>query len=649
MTTLITLYDFDRSFSALDGTEPLGGLAMDSAGNLFGTTAYGGTVAGSDAIFGGTVFEVTGISLFSVVIDGIAQEGQTLTADASDSVSSYQWQVLLNGNWTDIPGATAATYVVQPGDDGRQLRVQATAAAGDLATSAPTNAVLDAAGNQYVYETADRTTVGNGHFQYIFGRATNTVVNDGGEQKIDAAGTAVNTTLNTGALQIDWGTTISTTINAGTQYVYGTADQTIIGNSGTVGGIQYVESGGRATGTTVNWRGEQDVYAGAVASGTTVLGKQIVYGSAEHTNVGDGPPGGEQDVYGTATDTTLTVSKQIVYQGGTATGTTLTGITFIGIIPKPVGFVLYPIGSTQFVWGTAVNTNMSFASHQYVYGTAINTTLNTYTGPANVAYDHGGQYVETGGTATGTTINSGCQQTVYAGGSASSTMVAGGSQSVYGSADQTEIGAGGLQYIHGSATNTTVDAGGAQNIYSEGTAAGTTLNAGGNQVDWGMAADTTINGGNQYVWGTAAHTMINAGIQFVEAGGSASDSTIESGGTEYVFAGGTANGVTFGGANAILALAQGSNFTGTIAGFQSGDTIDLGGIQFGDSTTLGYSENSDHSGGSLTVSDGTHAVALALLGQYMASSFVLSSDGHGGVSLTDNAVQAQNILAASLG
>ena len=46
-----------------------------------------------------------------------------------------------------------------------------------------------------------------------------------------------------------------------------------------------------------------------------------------------------------------------------------------------------------------------------------------------------------------------------------------------------------------------------------------------------------------------------------------------------------------------------------------------------------YSGNS--SGGTLAVTDGTHTANIALLGNYLASTFVTSSDGHGGTSVVD--------------
>jgi hypothetical protein len=64
-------------------------------------------------------------------------------------------------------------------------------------------------------------------------------------------------------------------------------------------------------------------------------------------------------------------------------------------------------------------------------------------------------------------------------------------------------------------------------------------------------------------------------------------------------------------------------------------SIDLSNIKFGANTTLGYSANTDNTGGTLTVSDGLHAQSLALVGQYAASSFVMASDGHGGTLITD--------------
>ena len=80
----------------------------------------------------------------------------------------------------------------------------------------------------------------------------------------------------------------------------------------------------------------------------------------------------------------------------------------------------------------------------------------------------------------------------------------------------------------------------------------------------------------------------------------------------------------------MLKLDDLQHFNGQISGFGGQDTLDLADIAFSSQLTLGYGANSDNSGGTLTVNDGVHVANLALLGSYMASSFVASSDGHGG-------------------
>src|SRR5229473_2264058 len=93
--------------------------------------------------------------------------------------------------------------------------------------------------------------------------------------------------------------------------------------------------------------------------------------------------------------------------------------------------------------------------------------------------------------------------------------------------------------------------------------------------------------------------------------------------------------VTFAGPTGTLQLHVSSSLTGQISGFGAQDGIDLADVSFGASTTLGYTPNNSNTGGVLAVSDGTHTANLALLGNYMASSFVIASDGHGGTLLTD--------------
>jgi hypothetical protein len=113
--------------------------------------------------------------------------------------------------------------------------------------------------------------------------------------------------------------------------------------------------------------------------------------------------------------------------------------------------------------------------------------------------------------------------------------------------------------------------------------------------------------------------------------------------TTLAIVGASSQSVTFAGNAGSLLLDQSQSFTGTVAGFGGQDQIDLGDIAYSDvATTLDYWMNSDSSGGTLTVSDGSHTANLSLLGQYAASSFAMASDGHGGTLITEAAAIAQN-------
>ena len=82
--------------------------------------------------------------------------------------------------------------------------------------------------------------------------------------------------------------------------------------------------------------------------------------------------------------------------------------------------------------------------------------------------------------------------------------------------------------------------------------------------------------------------------------------------------------------------------TGTIAnpiegfGLSAQDIIDLQGVVFGPSTTLGWQQTTTH-GGALRVSDGAHAAILALDGRYAQAGFAAASDGHGGTAVSYHA------------
>jgi autotransporter passenger strand-loop-strand repeat protein len=97
-----------------------------------------------------------------------------------------------------------------------------------------------------------------------------------------------------------------------------------------------------------------------------------------------------------------------------------------------------------------------------------------------------------------------------------------------------------------------------------------------------------------------------------------------------------AGAVSFAAGTGTLQLDNSASFSGTVAGMTGSDTIDFADIDPTKVQTPRY--NGDGSGGTLSVSDGTHGANIALLGNYLASTFTAASDGHGGTAVTDPAV-----------
>jgi len=132
------------------------------------------------------------------------------------------------------------------------------------------------------------------------------------------------------------------------------------------------------------------------------------------------------------------------------------------------------------------------------------------------------------------------------------------------------------------------------------------------------------------------------GTMTVENGGFASMVIIESGTLEV--ARGAVGGVYFynSGADELVSDAAGT-FHGTVADLGAGDQIDLAGVAFAPTVKKGQVGLSTSGGSStLTVTDGVHTASVELLGAYMASEFVATSDGDGGSLITFTSATSTN-------
>ena len=83
----------------------------------------------------------------------------------------------------------------------------------------------------------------------------------------------------------------------------------------------------------------------------------------------------------------------------------------------------------------------------------------------------------------------------------------------------------------------------------------------------------------------------------------------------------------------------------SIAGVDLRHYMDPAGMGVGVSSTLGYSHSDSNTGGVLAAGDGNHLANVALFGQYMSSSFVAASDGHGGTLISDPPLTAHPLLS----
>ncbi|MGK0246721.1 MAG: hypothetical protein ACI9HH_005393, partial [Pseudomonadota bacterium] len=120
-----------------------------------------------------------------------------------------------------------------------------------------------------------------------------------------------------------------------------------------------------------------------------------------------------------------------------------------------------------------------------------------------------------------------------------------------------------------------------------------------------------------------------------------SDPSIIPAGQTLELASASAAQISFASDTGTLRLDDPAGFSGTVAGMSGADAIDLANINFAAGQTVGFAGNS--AGGSVTVSDGIHTASIALLGNYMASTFVAASDGHGGTAITVHSDQVATL------
>ncbi|MDE2603589.1 MAG: FecR domain-containing protein, partial [Bradyrhizobium sp.] len=133
---------------------------------------------------------------------------------------------------------------------------------------------------------------------------------------------------------------------------------------------------------------------------------------------------------------------------------------------------------------------------------------------------------------------------------------------------------------------------------------------------------------------------VTGGKLTITGAGSVADSVANHGGTIQIDGGAVLDlnvpdtqNVSFTGTGGELRIDTGS-FGGSIVGLAAGDQIDLTTIGYGPGTTGTYVSNAGNTGGILTITDGTHSIALQLVGDYRNAHFAGSADSSGDTLIT---------------
>jgi hypothetical protein len=117
-----------------------------------------------------------------------------------------------------------------------------------------------------------------------------------------------------------------------------------------------------------------------------------------------------------------------------------------------------------------------------------------------------------------------------------------------------------------------------------------------------------------------------------------------SGSQELELFGASVANVTLGGdSSGILKLDTSATFAGTVAGLASGNYLDLADLPYRGNNAPAYNSTGPNTG-TLAVTERTSTINIALLGNYMANSFVASSDGHGGTVVSEPPLSESQFL-----
>ena len=152
------------------------------------------------------------------------------------------------------------------------------------------------------------------------------------------------------------------------------------------------------------------------------------------------------------------------------------------------------------------------------------------------------------------------------------------------------------------------------------------------------------HGSHALIIDTGTHSIVNTGILEASGGSLIVDSPVTGGGSAIIaggvieFTAASDNNVFFSGSDAsMLALDHSQEFSDRSQDLVGRTRLILGTWAFTATTTVNYAADASNAGGVLTVSDGGDTAKIARRKTSRPSSFLPSSDGHGGTLIADAA------------
>ena len=473
-------------------------------------------------ISGGT-YEIKsgGVSEQAQISGGLAQVDSGAAINCA--VLSGRGEIEADGTVTDIRIESGGQMTIHDGGTATDTTLSGGEMTLDEEAEAYNTALLS--GTEYVYGTdtgarisggtqivegggkVAQSIISAGGTQQIgfYGTSEDVTVENGGTQQVDWEGTALRTTVSAGgSLEVSaGGTATDTVLSAGEMQVAGTAKQTTI-----TGGNLEVSAGGTATDTALSagemqvagtaaktaiTGGSLEVSAGGTATDTTLSADNMqVAGSAKQTAITGGSL--EVSAGGTATDTTLSAGNMQV--AGTAAGVAVnSGGTVAVMSGGNVENMVLNGGTAHINQGGENTAAIVSAGTEYVAGVSRSATLN----------HNGTQIVQSGGISTGAVVNYAANQQVASGGTSEKAQVNGGTQTVAGTAQNTELMKGQQDILSGGTAENTYITGGIQTIAAGAKTINTTADGGTVTLDTGglmsgknvlRNATLTINGSN---------------------------------------------------------------------------------------------------------------------------------------------------------